>query len=316
MKMKIGNLKIKNNILLAPMSGVTDFPYREIVKKFKPGLVFSEMIASRALIEKNLKTLKMIKKASNEFYAIQIAGCDPTVMGEAAKICEDAGADLVDINMGCPVKKVVNGYAGSALMKDETLATSIIELVVKSVNIPVTLKMRKGWNNECLNAPKLAKIAENSGIKMITVHGRTRCQMFKGNADWIFIRNVKENVKIPVVVNGDIKNIKDYKKALEQSGADGVMIGRGCYGKPWIFDYLTNSKLGKEKTIKQEEKKEIILEHLHNSLDHYGKEVGIKSFRKHLSWYSKSLINSNEFRYKINKSVDKIEVENLIRQFF
>ena len=314
--MKIGNLKIKNNILLAPMSGVTDFPYREIVKKFKPGLVFSEMIASRALIEKNLKTLKMIKKASNEFYAIQIAGCDPTVMGEAAKICEDAGADLVDINMGCPVKKVVNGYAGSALMKDETLATSIIELVVKSVNIPVTLKMRKGWNNECLNAPKLAKIAENSGIKMITVHGRTRCQMFKGNADWIFIRNVKENVKIPVVVNGDIKNIKDYKKALEQSGADGVMIGRGCYGNPWIFDYLTNSKLGKEKIIKQEEKKEIILEHLHNSLDHYGKEVGIKSFRKHLSWYSKSLTNSNEFRYKVNKSVDKIEVENLIRQFF
>ena len=314
--MKIGNLKIKNNILLAPMSGVTDFPYREIVKKFKPGLVFSEMIASRALIEKNLKTLKMIKKASNEFYAIQIAGCDPTVMGEAAKICEDAGADLVDINMGCPVKKVVNGYAGSALMKDETLATSIIELVVKSVNIPVTLKMRKGWNNECLNAPKLAKIAENSGIKMITVHGRTRCQMFKGNADWIFIRNVKENVKIPVVVNGDIKNIKDYKKALEQSGADGVMIGRGCYGKPWIFDYLTNSKLGKEKIIKQEQKKEIILEHLHNSLDHYGEEVGIKSFRKHLSWYSKSLTNSNEFRHKVNKSVDKIEVENLIRQFF
>ena len=233
--MKIGNLKIKNNILLAPMSGVTDFPYREIVKKFKPGLVFSEMIASRALIEKNLKTLKMIKKASNDFYAIQIAGCDPTIMGEAAKICEDVGADLVDINMGCPVKKVVNGYAGSALMKDEMLASSIIELVVKSVNIPVTLKMRKGWNNECLNAPKLAKIAENSGIKMITVHGRTRCQMFKGNADWIFIRNVKENVKIPVVVNGDIKNIKDYKKALEQSGADGVMIGRGCYGKPWIF---------------------------------------------------------------------------------
>ena len=316
MKMKIGNLKIKNNILLAPMSGVTDFPYREIVKKFKPGLVFSEMIASRALIEKNLKTLKMIKKPSNEFYGIQIAGCDPTVIGEAAKICEDAGADLVDINMGCPVKKVVNGYAGSALMKDETLATSIIELVVKSVNIPVTLKMRKGWNNECLNAPKLAKIAENSGIKMITVHGRTRCQMFKGNADWIFIRNVKENVKIPVVVNGDIKNIKDYKKALEQSGADGVMIGRGCYGNPWIFDYLTNSKLGKEKIIKQEEKKEIILEHLHNSLDHYGKEVGIKSFRKHLSWYSKSLTNSNEFRYKVNKSVDKIEVENLIRQFF
>ncbi len=313
--MKIGNLKINSNILLAPMSGVTDFPYRKIVKKFNPGLVFSEMIASRALIEKNLKTLKMIKKASNEYYAIQLAGCDPIVMGEAAKICEDAGADLVDINMGCPVKKVVNGYAGSALMKDEILASSILESVVNSVNLPVTLKMRKGWNDESLNAPKLAKIAENSGIRMITVHGRTRCQMFKGNADWIFIKKVKSNVKIPVVVNGDIINGEDYKKALEQSKADGVMIGRGCYGKPWVFQDL-NNKSGKKKEIRQQEKKEIILEHFHNSLEHYGEEIGIKSFRKHLSWYSKSLTNSNEFRFKVNKSTDKIEVKNLIKQFF
>ena len=212
--MFIGNLKLKNSLFLAPMSGVSDYPYREIVKKFKPGLVFSEMIASRALIEKNLKTLKMIKKDSNDLYAIQIAGCDPKVMGEAAKMCEDFGADIIDINMGCPVKKVVNGYAGSALMKDELLALSIIESVVNSVDIPVTLKMRKGWDEKSLNAPKLAKMAESAGIKLITIHGRTRCQMFRGKSDWKFIKNVKKAVKIPVIVNGDITNMLELKKKV------------------------------------------------------------------------------------------------------
>ena len=239
--MFIGNLKLKNSLFLAPMSGVSDYPYREIVKKFKPGLVFSEMIASRALIEKNLKTLKMIKKDSNDLYAIQIAGCDPKVMGEAAKMCEYFGADIIDINMGCPVKKVVNGYAGSALMKDELLAFSIIESVVNSVDIPVTLKMRKGWDEKSLNAPKLAKMAESAGIKLITIHGRTRCQMFRGKSDWKFIKNVKKAVKIPVIVNGDITNMLELKSALSLSCADGVMIGRGSYGRPWIFKEMSES---------------------------------------------------------------------------
>ena len=314
--MIIGNLKIKSHVFLAPMSGVTDFPYREIVKKFNPGLVFSEMIASRALIEKNKKTLKMIKKDSNDYYAIQIAGCDPKIMGEAAKICEDKGADFLDINMGCPVKKVVNGYAGSALMKNESLASSILNSVVKSVKIPVTLKMRKGWDDNNLNAPKLAKIAEDCGINMITVHGRTRCQMFKGKADWTFVKNVKDHVSIPVVVNGDITSFKEYEIALKESSADGVMIGRGCYGKPWIFEDLLKNTPKKNKVVTSKLKKNIILEHFNNSLEHYGIEIGLKSFRKHLGWYSKSLENSNEFRCKVNNSKQRLEVENLIKDFF
>ena len=315
--MFIGKLKLKSSVFLAPMSGVSDYPYREIVKKFKPGLVFSEMIASRALIEKNRKTLKMIKKDSNDLYAIQIAGCDPKVMGEAAKMCENFGADIIDINMGCPVKKVVNGYAGSALMKDELLALSIIESVVNAVDIPVTLKMRKGWDEKNLNAPKLAKMAERAGIKLITIHGRTRCQMFKGKSDWEFIKKVKKAVKIPVIVNGDITSISELKTAQSLSCADGVMIGRGSYGRPWIFKEMSdNFTKNKNFKILNSFKKDIILEHFSNSLNHYGEEIGIKSFRKHLGWYSKSLENSNEFRCRINNSIDRSQIKSLIKDFF
>ena len=314
--MIIGNLTLKNNLLLAPMSGVTDFAYREIIKKFKPALVFSEMIASRDLIEKNRKTMNMIKKKSNNPYAIQIAGCDPLIMSEAAKLCEDHGADLVDINMGCPVKKVVNGYAGSALMKDESLASSILNSVVNAVKIPVTLKMRKGWDEKNLNAPKLAQIAEDEGVKMITVHGRTRSQMFKGKSDWNFIKNVKKKVKIPVVVNGDINDFTDFQESLEKSNGDGVMIGRGSYGKPWIFNEIKAEINSDEFKIKNDLKKDIILEHFNLSLEHYGIDIGLKSFRKHLGWYSKSLENSNEFRFKINKCLIPSEVERYIKDFF
>ena len=312
--LNIGKLQVNSNFLLAPMSGVTDYPYREIVKKFKPGLVFSEMIASRALLAQNSKTMKMIKKTDNYLSAIQIAGCDPEIMVEASKICEDNGADIIDINMGCTVKKVVNGYAGSALMKDEILATKILESVSNSVKVPVTLKMRKGWDDNSLNAPKIAKIAENSGIKMITIHGRTRCQMYKGKSDWKFVKNVKSNVKIPVLVNGDITNKENLKQALKDSKADGVMIGRGSYGRPWIFEELCSNKNNFK--INDNLKKQIILNHLQLSLDHYGKEIGVKSFRKHLGWYSKSINNSNEFRLKINQCTDEIILKNLIYDFF
>ena len=313
--LKIGNLTVESNYLLAPMSGVTDYPYREIVKRFKPGLVFSEMIASRALISKNSKTMKMIKKTNNHLSAIQIAGCEPEVMSDAAKICENNGADLIDINMGCPVKKVVNGYAGSALMKDELLAKKILEAVTSAVNIPVTLKMRKGWDDKTLNAPKIAKIAQECGIKMLTVHGRTRCQMYRGRSDWKFVKKVKQAVDIPVLVNGDINNVNDLTNAVNESCADGAMIGRGSYGKPWIFEEL-RSKEYKTFKITEELKKEIILNHLSLSIDHYGSDVGLKSFRKHLGWYSKSLKNSNEFRSKINQCTDESKLKGFINDFF
>jgi tRNA-dihydrouridine synthase B len=250
--------------------------------------------------------------------AVQLAGCEPEVMAEAARLNEDLGADVIDINFGCPVKKVVNGFAGSALMKDEELATRIMAAVVKAVKIPVTMKTRLGWNYENLNSPSLAKKAEDVGIQMLTIHGRTRCQMYNGQANWELISRVKDAVKIPVIANGDIKNSADARKALELSRADGVMIGRACYGKPWLISQI-NSELRGEKVEAAppiEEQKKIVLNHFNEMCDHYGEQVAIPLARKHIGWYSAGLRESATFRAAINVTNGAQNVRDAIERFY
>jgi tRNA-dihydrouridine synthase B len=316
---KIGNITLQDNVLLAPMSGVTDLPFRRLVKSFGASLVISEMIASRAMIMQTRDSLKKCQKEDAQYpMSVQLAGCDPEVMAEAAKLNEDLGADIIDINFGCPVKKVVNGFAGSALMKDEDLATRIMEAVVKAVKIPVTMKTRLGWNYENLNAPSLAKKAEDVGIQLLTIHGRTRCQMYNGNANWEMINAVKTAVKIPVIANGDIKSVEDAKKALELSKADGVMIGRACYGRPWLINQISQELKGEVADLAPsiEQQQKIVLNHFEEMIDHYGEMVAIPLARKHIGWYSGGLKSSSEFRAKVNTTQGAQNVRDIIKNFY
>ena len=301
------------------MAGLTDLPFRKIAREFGNFLMYGEMVASQAVIRNVKRTHKMMDIADDDLTSIQLVGADPAVMADAAKLAEDIGAKFLDINMGCPVKKIVKSEAGSALMKNEMLASKIINSVVHAVKIPVTLKIRLGWDHEHKNATTIAKIAENAGIQMIAVHGRTRSQLYSGKANWAEIKKVKESVNIPVIANGDITDIETAQKALEESEADGVMIGRGSLGSPWILKEIHNFieyKTTEQTILSDIQKKELLTKHINYMLDFYEGTTAIKLARKVLMYYCIGTYNAAKYRKEINSVNTIADIFNLIEGIY
>ncbi|MBB3913184.1 tRNA-dihydrouridine synthase B [Rhizobium fabae] len=271
---------MRNRVVLAPMSGVTDMPFRELAWRFGAGLVVTEMVASRELVNDTAESWSRLRAAGFRPHMVQLAGREARWMAEAAKIAADHGADIIDINMGCPAKKVIGGYSGSALMRDPDHALGLIEATVKAVDIPVTLKMRLGWDENTINAPDIARRAEAAGIQLVTIHGRTRMQFYEGRADWHAIRAVRDVISIPLIANGDVESADDAQEILRRSGADAVMIGRGCQGRPWHAGVIAGGAEPPPYEIA-----DIAVEHYGMMLEFYGEAVAIRHARKHLGWY-------------------------------
>lgn len=276
----IGSVPVRNRVVLAPMSGVTDLPFRQLAFRYGAGLVVTEMVASRELVFNAAESWSRLKGAGLTPHMVQLAGREARWLAEAAVIAEANGADIIDINMGCPAKKVIGGYAGSALMREPEHALSLIEATVNAVKIPVTVKMRLGWDENTINAPAIAARAEAAGVKLITVHGRTRMQFYEGRADWDAIAAVRDAIRIPLIANGDVETVEDANEILRRSGADAVMVGRSCQGRPWHAGVLAGQAGPEVRDIPG-----LVVEHYRAMLEHYGAHVGVRHARKHLGWY-------------------------------
>lgn len=316
--MKIGNLNLDNRVFLSPMAGVTDLPFRLICKEQDCGMLYTEMVNAKALCYDDQNTKKMLKIEEEEHpVAIQIFGSDPEYMGGAAKILNSYPNEILDINMGCPAPKVVKNGDGSALLKNPELAAKVLKAVVGNSEKPVTLKIRKGWDDTCINAVEIAKIAEDCGISAIAIHGITREQYYSGKADWDIIRQVKENVSIPVIGNGDVFEVEDAINMLNQTNCDAIMIGRGAQGNPWIFKrinhYMQTGEILPEPTL--EEKINTAKKHLKLAVEEHGEYVAVREMRKHIAWYLKGLRNSARVRDEINKIESYEEVVNKLESY-
>jgi len=317
--MQVGSRTLRNNLFVAPMAGVTDRPFRQLCKKFGAGLAVSEMVASNSLLWGSQKTLRRANHEGEvDPISVQIAGADPAMMAEAARYNVGQGAQIIDINMGCPAKKVCNAMAGSALLRDETLVGRILEAVVKAVDVPVTLKFRTGWDAANRNALKVTRIAEDSGVQLLSLHGRTRACGFSGRAEYDTIREVKRSTRLPVVANGDIATPEEAKRVLEHTGADGIMIGRAAQGRPWIFreieHYLSTGERLPPPLVS--EIHVVLVAHLEELYAFYGRETGVKVARKHISWYTKGLAGSASFRHHMNQLETCEEQRDEVNLFF